>query len=145
MRNVRPVFLDVGRGMGAWSLPEMREATVAVTPRREFSYVWQMDCTFRDHLRRHVAEELADPDAVFVLDPSAFPKKGTESCGVARQWCGRLGKVDNCQVGVFLAIAAKPAQPIEKGLPGPGMLAHTVLAEYGDHMPLYRQEDELAR
>ena len=57
-------------------------------------------------LRRHVAEELADPDAVFVLDPSAFPKKGTESCGVARQWCGRLGKVDNCQVGVFLAIAA---------------------------------------
>ena len=57
-------------------------------------------------LRRHVAEELADPDAVLVLDGSAFPKKGTESCGVARQWCGRLGKVDNCQVGVFLAIAA---------------------------------------
>src|SRR6266849_1353471 len=54
-------------------------------------------------LRRHVAEELADPDAVLVLDPSGFPKKGTASCGVARQWCGRLGKVDNCQVGVFLA------------------------------------------
>ena len=46
------------------------------------------------------------PDGVLVLDPSAFPKKGTESCGVARQWCGRLGKVDNCQVGVFLAYAA---------------------------------------
>ena len=41
-----------------------------------------------------------------VIDPSAFPKKGTESCGVGRQWCGRLGKVDNCQVGVFLAYAA---------------------------------------
>src|SRR5436305_2757860 len=54
-------------------------------------------------LRRHVAEELADPEAVLVLDPSAFAKKGTASCGVARQWCGRLGKVDNCQVGVFLA------------------------------------------
>jgi SRSO17 transposase len=57
-------------------------------------------------LRRHVAEELGDPQAVLVLDSSGFPKKGTESCGVARQWCGRLGKVDNCQVGVFLSYAA---------------------------------------
>jgi SRSO17 transposase len=56
-------------------------------------------------LRCHVAEEVADPDGVFILDGSSFPKKGTESCGVARQWCGRLGKVDNCQVGAFLAYA----------------------------------------
>jgi SRSO17 transposase len=56
-------------------------------------------------LRGHVREELASPDGVVVVDGSAFPKKGTESCGVARQWCGRLGKVDNCQVGVFLAYA----------------------------------------
>lgn len=54
-------------------------------------------------LRRHVAQEWADPDAVLVLDASGFPKKGTASCGVARQWCGRLGKLDNCQVGVFAA------------------------------------------
>ena len=60
-----------------------------------------------DELRRHVGEELADPDGVFILDPSAFPKKGEESCGVARQWCGRLGKVDNCQAGVFLAYASR--------------------------------------
>jgi SRSO17 transposase len=57
-------------------------------------------------LRRHVKEDLADPDAVLVIDPSAFAKKGTESCGVKRQWCGRLGKIDNCQVGVFLCYAA---------------------------------------
>jgi len=56
-------------------------------------------------LRRHVRAELGDAEAVFILDPSGFPKKGTASCGVARQWCGRLGKVDNCQVGVFLAYA----------------------------------------
>jgi SRSO17 transposase len=56
-------------------------------------------------IRMHVCAELGDPRGVFVVDGSAFPKKGTESCGVARQWCGRLGKIDNCQVGVFLAYA----------------------------------------
>jgi len=44
-----------------------------------------------------------------------------------------------------VAIAAKPPQPIERGLPGPGLLAHTVLSKYGDHLPLYRQEDIFAR
>jgi SRSO17 transposase len=57
-------------------------------------------------LRRDVAEVLGDPEAVLVLDGSGFPKRGTASCGVARQWCGRLGKVDNCQVGVFVAYVA---------------------------------------
>jgi SRSO17 transposase len=65
-----------------------------------------------DELRRHVSAELADPDGVFILDPSAFPKKGQESCGVARQWCGRLGKIDNCQVGVFLAYAGRRGQAL---------------------------------
>ena len=43
-----------------------------------------------------------DADGVLVLDPSAFPKSGTDSVRVARQWCGRLGKVDNCQVALYL-------------------------------------------
>jgi SRSO17 transposase len=63
-------------------------------------------------LRRHVAQEQADPDAVLVLDPSAFPKSGADSCGVARQWCGRLGKVENCQVGVFLAYVGARGQTL---------------------------------
>jgi len=58
-----------------------------------------------NELTQQVAAELGEPDGVLVFDPSAFPKKGTTSVGVARQWCGRLGKVDNCQVGVFLAYA----------------------------------------
>jgi SRSO17 transposase len=53
-------------------------------------------------LTRQVGLELGEPDGILVFDPSAFPKKGTESVGVARQWCGRLGKVENCQVGIYL-------------------------------------------
>jgi len=63
-------------------------------------------------LRRHVAEERGDPDAVLVLDPSGFAKTGEGSCGVARQWCGRLGKVENCQVGVFLAYVSAAGQAL---------------------------------
>jgi SRSO17 transposase len=54
-------------------------------------------------LARQVGQELGEAGGVLVLDPSAFPKKGPESVGVQRQWCGRLGKIDNCQVGVYLA------------------------------------------
>jgi SRSO17 transposase len=68
-------------------------------------------------LRGHVAEALGDPDAVLVLDGSGFPKKGDDSCGVARQWCGRLGKVDNCQVGVFLAyVTPRGYAPLDRRL-----------------------------
>jgi SRSO17 transposase len=57
-------------------------------------------------LRRDVAAELGDPAGVLILDGSGFVKKGHHSCGVERQWCGRLGKVENGQVGVFLSYAA---------------------------------------
>jgi SRSO17 transposase len=64
------------------------------------------DSDVRTQLRQHVRQELADPKAVLVMDGHAVPKKGDDSCGVARQWCGRLGKVDNCQLGYFLAYVA---------------------------------------
>ena len=57
-------------------------------------------------LVRQVGTSLGRATAVLVFDPSAFPKKGNASVGVQRQWCGRLGKIDNCQVGVYLAYAA---------------------------------------
>ncbi len=53
-------------------------------------------------LARQVGSELGEAGGVLVFDPSGFPKKGDKSAGVQRQWCGRLGKVENCQVGVFL-------------------------------------------
>ena len=60
------------------------------------------DTPLRQELTRQVAEPLGHADAVLVFDPSAFAKAGAESVGVARQWCGRLGKVDNCQVAIYL-------------------------------------------
>jgi SRSO17 transposase len=68
-------------------------------------------------MRRDVAQELGEPEGVIVLDPSAFPKRGRDSCGVARQWCGRLGKKENCQIGVFLAYtSAKGHAPLDRRL-----------------------------
>jgi SRSO17 transposase len=52
---------------------------------------------------------------VLVCDPSAFPKKGTASVGVQRQWCGRLGKIDNCQVAVYLGYATRVEHALVDG------------------------------
>src|SRR4029450_8125025 len=60
------------------------------------------DAPLREELRGQVKRHLGQDDGVLVFDPSGFPKSGRESVGVARQWCGRLGKVDNCPVAVYL-------------------------------------------
>ena len=60
----------------------------------------------RDDLRAYVVEHLGDPEAVLVMDESGFLKKGTKSVGVKRQYSGTAGRVENCQIGVFLAYAA---------------------------------------
>jgi len=49
-----------------------------------------------------VARRLGQPDGIIAFDPNSFPKRGTHSVGVKRPWCGHRGKVDNCQVGVFM-------------------------------------------
>lgn len=88
--------------------PIAREAGVDRKPLQLFTGggKWDDEAVMAE-VRLHVAEEFNDPEAVLVLDGSGFPKKGTESCGVQRQWCGRLGKIDNCQVGVFLACVSQ--------------------------------------
>ncbi len=60
----------------------------------------------RDDLRAYVVERLGNPDAVLVIDETGFLKKGTKSVGVARQYSGTAGRIENCQIGVFLAYAA---------------------------------------
>jgi SRSO17 transposase len=63
-------------------------------------------------LAAEAGEELGESDGVIVFDPSAFPKKGDKSVGVAMQWCGRLGKVENCQVGVYMAYVTRKERAI---------------------------------
>jgi SRSO17 transposase len=59
-----------------------------------------------------VGKDLGEPDGVIVFDPSAFPKKGDKSVGVGKQWCGRLGKLENCQVGVYMAYVTRKEHAI---------------------------------
>lgn len=66
---------------------------------------WDADAV-RDDVRDYVVDHLGDTDAVLVVDETGFLKKGTKSAGVARQYSGTAGRIENCQVGVFLAYAA---------------------------------------
>lgn len=62
---------------------------------------WEADAV-RDDLTRYVAEHLGVPGGVLVVDETGFVKKGAKSCGVARQYSGTAGRIENCQIGVFL-------------------------------------------
>lgn len=63
---------------------------------------WDAD-EVRDDLRNYVVEYLAEPDGVLIVDETGFIKKGNKSVGVQRQYTGTTGKIDNCQIGVFLS------------------------------------------
>jgi SRSO17 transposase len=65
-----------------------------------------------DELAIQVGQEIGEPDAVLVFDPSGFPKSGEHSVGVQRQWCGRLGKIENCQVAVYLGYVSRHEQAL---------------------------------
>jgi len=67
---------------------------------------WDADAV-RDDLRAYVVEHLSDPGGVLVLDETGFLKKGGKSAGVQRQYSGTAGRVENCQIGVFLAYASR--------------------------------------
>jgi SRSO17 transposase len=79
----------------------------------------------RDDLRSYVVEQLGDEQAVLVLDETGFLKKGDKSCGVQRQYSGTAGRIENCQVGVFLAYASRHGQAlIDRALYLPESWAH---------------------
>ena len=71
---------------------------------------WDADAV-RDDVRDYVVEHLGVPGGVLVVDETGFLKKGTKSAGVARQYSGTAGRIENCQVGVFLAYATGAGAP----------------------------------
>jgi len=102
---LRGLLGNVGRKNG-WQLAEHAgERTPDGMQRLLATADWDPDLV-RDDLRAYVVEYLGDPAAVLVVDETGFLKKGTTSVGVQRQYSGTAGKVDNCQIGVFLAYAS---------------------------------------
>lgn len=75
------------------------------------TYCWDADAV-RDDLRGYVLEYLADPSGVFVADETGFLKKGTKSAGVQRQYSGTAGRIENCQLGVFLAYVSSKGRSL---------------------------------
>jgi SRSO17 transposase len=72
---------------------------------------WNADAV-RDDLRAHVAAHLGDPGGVLALDETGFVKKGAKSAGVQRQYSGTAGRIENCQIGVFLAYASRDGRAL---------------------------------
>ena len=90
-----------------WQLAEYAgDATPDGVQRLLATYRWDADGV-RDDLREYVVEHLGDPEAVLVVDETGFLKQGSKSVGVQRQYSGTAGKVDNCQIGVFLAYGSR--------------------------------------
>ena len=101
---LRGLLSPVERKNG-WQLAEqVGDATPYGVQRLLSTYVWDADLV-RDDLRGYVVEHLADADGVLVVDETGFLKKGDKSVGVQRQYSGTAGRIENCQIGVFLAYA----------------------------------------
>jgi len=99
-------LLSAAERKNSW---QMAEVCGEATP-YGFQYLlnradWDAEAV-RDELRTYVIQHLADPNGVLVLDETGFVKKGRHSAGVARQYTGTVGKVENCQIGVFLGYAS---------------------------------------
>ncbi len=99
-------LLDRVERKNGWQLAEhLGEAGPQGVQRLLNAADWDVDAV-RDDLRAYVVEHLGDPAAVLVVDETGFLKKGSKSVGVARQYSGTAGRIENCQIGVFLAYAS---------------------------------------
>ncbi len=89
-----------------WQLAERAgDPTPDGVQRLLYNYRWDAELV-RDDLKSYVIEYLADSDAVLAVDGTGFLKKGDKPVGVQRQYIGTAGRIENCQVGVFLAYAS---------------------------------------
>lgn len=99
-------LLSVTERKNSWQLAEMMHESGPQGMQRLLNTAhWDPDAV-RDELRTYVMDQLGHPDGVLVLDETGFLKKGTHSVGVARQYSGTAGRIENQQIGVFLAYAS---------------------------------------
>jgi SRSO17 transposase len=106
MTYLRGLLSPVGRKNG-WQLAEQAgDDPPYATQHLVGRAVWSAD-EVREDLREYVVKHLGDEEGVVVIDETGFLKKGSKSAGVARQYSGTAGRVENCQIGVFLAYATQ--------------------------------------
>jgi SRSO17 transposase len=132
-----------------WQLAEAIGDARPWRTQRVLSHVLWDEEAARDLCREHVVGRLGAQDAVLVVDETAVVKKGRHSAGVARQYCGTLGKVENCQVGVFLAYGSRKGHAlIDRRLYLPeawaGDAERRRAAKIPDEVP-FRTKPEIAR
>jgi SRSO17 transposase len=100
-------LLSGAQRKNGWQLAEQIGDARPWRTQRVLSHVhWDQDAA-RDIGRDYVIEHLGSPDGVLVVDETGFLKKGTHAAGVAPQYSGTAGRVENCQIGVFLAYASR--------------------------------------
>jgi SRSO17 transposase len=108
---------------------------------------WDAD-EVRDDLRAFIVDHLGAPDGVLVVDETGFLKKGSKSCGVARQYSGTAGRIENCQIGVFLGYASgKGRAGIDRALYLPKEWAEDARRRAEAHVPetvAFRTKPQLA-
>src|SRR5262247_1392455 len=99
-------LLSPAERKNSWQLAEVSgDATPYAFQHLLRRALWDPEAV-RDELRRYIIQHLGDLEAVLVIDETGFLKKGRHSAGVARQYSGTAGRIDNCQIGVFLAYAS---------------------------------------
>ena len=100
-------LLSAAERKNGWQLAEQAGDTTPDGMQRLLNYArWDAEAV-RDDLQGYVVEHLGDPGGVLVIDETGFLKKGTKSAGVKRQYSGTAGRIENCQIGVFVAYASR--------------------------------------
>ena len=113
---LQALLVQSGERRNAENLSETVPASARVMQRFLAESPWDDDVVI-GRLQEYLGSRLGHPEAVWVLDGSDFPKQGRKSVGVARQYCGSLGKVANCQAGMFLAYVSPLGRAlVDKGL-----------------------------
>jgi len=115
-KYVRGLFGTVGR-KNNWQISEyLGESTPYSMQQMLYRGRFSSDA-MRDVLRGYVSEEIGEKDGTLVIDETGFLKQGKKSCGVQRQYSGTAGRIENCQIGVFLTYASNKGHcPIDRRL-----------------------------